>query len=99
MEQRRGDAGHLPRPYGGDYPKQGFAEYERSDGLPDPLRTLDVERIGHYPLLAAWAVLHEVHLAGRAGVEILDQAIRDKAVQVNGTIMSDDFVGVPLEWR
>lgn len=89
MEQSRGDPGHLPRPYGGDYPRQGFAEYEPVDARPDPLRTLDVERIGRYPLLAAWAVLHDVRLAGRAGVEILDQAIIDKALQLNGPIMNE----------
>lgn len=89
MEPNGPAPGHLPRPYGGDYPKQGFAGYEPADGRPDPLRTLDVERIGRYPLLAAWAMLRDVRLAGRAGVEILDQAIGDKTVQVNGPIMNE----------
>jgi hypothetical protein len=46
-------------------------------------------RIGHYPLLTAWAILHNFHLAGRAGVEILDQAISDKTIELSGSIMNE----------
>lgn len=85
----------LPRPYGGDYPKSRAAAYRPVDSGPDPLRTLNVARIAHYPLLTAWASLQNVHLTGRNGVQILDRAITEKTIDVNGPIMSEVayFVG------
>lgn len=85
----------LPRPYGGEAGKLAAAAYEPVGNGPDPLRTVDLARIGHYPLLRAWASLHDVHLSGREGIAILEQAIEDRSLQVDGPVMDEVayFVG------
>ncbi|GHG51273.1 hypothetical protein GCM10012320_20340 [Sinomonas cellulolyticus] len=84
----------LPRPYGGEHPNERVGVYRPIDST-DPLRTLDLARIAQYPLLTAWASLHGLRLTGRDGVHILDRAIAEKTIDVNGPIMIEVayFVG------
>ena len=97
MERSRGERrpARLPRPYGGDYPDPWVATYRPVRSGPDPLRTLDVARIAHYPLLQAWTSLHNVRLTGRDGIQTLDQAVAERTIDVNGPIMREVayFVG------
>ena len=97
MERSRDERRHrrLPRPYAGEYPERRVAAYRPVESGPDPLRTLDVARIGEYPLLTAWAALHNADLTGRQGVQVLDRAIDEKTIDVDGPIMSEVayFVG------
>ncbi|WP_218918329.1 hypothetical protein [Sinomonas atrocyanea] len=80
----------LPRPWGGDYPKRGYAAYEPVDpDQPDRFRTVDVPRIGSYPLLVQWAALHGLSLRGADGVEVLDRAITNREIQIDGPIMAE----------
>lgn len=84
---KRGPASRIPRPYGGSLINERIATYRRVDDGPDPRRTVALARIGSYPLLTAWAGLNDVALEGRGTLDVIESAIDQGRIDVNGPIM------------